>query len=565
MNRTAFGSVLLAVLVVVGTAVPTMALSTSSTQASASDGQGTPAAMAVQDAQSSVNVTVGQQLSTVIGVSSDEVQTDFENTAFDISLERASGNEQTEAIAERADELRDRDEAISREYQAATEAYRDGELSGSEYAQRLAALNARASNLLDSYEQLQRRAANRSALELRAAGVDQSAIDAAVENLRSVSGTGTHALLEQFTGESEGEIRLETENGLSIEVESEDGERSREFERPRDTDDDLTVSQSDALETARAALSDLETGTWTLTGSTVKQDDGAFEFAFSLRNASELTGEAQVAVDGSSGTVFALDEEIDARGDEDDAEDDEDHEVDGDGELVMVVVEGTPAPNETIRVQVLADGDPADDVTVSLNDRAVGTTDADGTVEVALPASGEADLTARTADSDGGLEFEFGADDGDDVFRMLDVDATLDGDAVTATVDYDGDSVENASVYVNDRAVGTTDSDGTVAFTVDTTATERLELDVVKGAFEIELTYAIQDGKLVLTEEAHEGDGDKAEVEETDDEEDDERETTTETESETESTDDWQETDSDDETTETTATTEDDEETESDG
>jgi hypothetical protein len=73
----------------------------------------------------------------------------------------------------------------------------------------------------------------------------------------------------------------------------------------------------------------------------------------------------------------------------------------------MVVVKGTPGPNETITVQVLANGAPADNVAVYLNDRLVGTTDSDGRVTVTLPAADEAELTAETDDAEAELEFEF--------------------------------------------------------------------------------------------------------------------------------------------------------------
>jgi hypothetical protein len=331
------------------------------------------------------------------------VQTDFDNTAFELSVEGTSEEAQAEAIADRVDDLRGRAESVHDDFDEATEAYEEGEFTRSEYARRLAVLNARATNLLDSYRQLRERAENVSGPELRAAGVTLSALDRSVENLRSVTGIGTDALLKQFTGESAGEIELETENGLSIQVESEDGERSREFERPRDDTDTVTVGQSAALETARAALSSAG-GDWILTSAEVDEDDGAYEFAFVLRNAANLAGEAEVAVDGSSGNIFSLEEEVEPR--EDDGET-TDEVADSDRELTMVVAEGTPGPDETITVQVLANGAPAGNVAVYLNDRLVGTTDSDGQVTVTLPAAAEAKFTAETDDAEAELEFEF--------------------------------------------------------------------------------------------------------------------------------------------------------------
>ncbi|WP_299267378.1 DUF7096 domain-containing protein [Halorientalis sp.] len=515
MRTEALGCVLVALLVV-GLTAPVAAVSTADGVTAADTNAATADATTAQanttQGNSSVNVTVGQQLSTVIGVSSDEVQTDFEDTAFEISVENAGQELRAEAIANRADELSDRAENIRDEYEDATEAHREGEISTSAYARRLATLNGQATNLLDSHEQLRQRAQNVSALELRAAGVNQSALRETVENLSGVSGAGPAALLDQFTGQSVGDIELETAGGFSLEIESEDGEQSREIERPRDANPSVVVSQSAALETAREGLSTPENGTWTLTAAKLEQDAGAYEFAFVLRGATTRTGEAEIDVDGSSGAVFALEEELEPREEEREAEA-EDEENEADDELAMLVSEGTPGPNATVTVTVLSDGTPVDDVTVFLNERVAGTTTADGTATVTLPESGEATLTARSGEAEGELEFEFEAED-DEVFRKLNVDAALADDTVSVTVAYNGSGVPNATVYANEQAVGTTGQDGAVRFAIDTNATEDLELEVIKGAFEAELEYVLQDGSLTLTETAHEGDGDKAEARE---------------------------------------------------
>lgn len=515
------GHLVLVVLVVAGMTVPAAAVSiglNSSESTASLDTQS-----AVSQNNSSVNVTVGQQLSTIITASSDEVQTEFENTAFELSYEREGEEGKAEAIADRAEELRERAADIREDYREATGEYEEGEISKSQYAQRLATLNARATNLLESYELLQQRAANVSALELRAAGLNQSALQDTIENLSSVSGAGPAALLKHYTGESEGKIELKTAGGLSIEIESEDGEESREIERPRDDDQSITVNQSVSLDTARAALSTPATGSWVLVESKVKQGEGAYEFAFRLEGDANRTGQAEVLVDGSTGTVFKLEEEIEPLEDEEDDEDEDEEdeqdegEEDHEGELALIVAEGTPAPNATITLLVLADGDPSENVTVYLNEQAVGQTAPDGTMSVTLPASGDVELTAETEAAEGELEIEFEDDDEqDEVFEHLNVEATLDDDTVTVVVTFNGSSVRNATVYANDGRVGETDASGTVTLTIDTTATEELELEVVKGQFEAELAYAIQDGSLVLTEEEHEGDGDKAEQEDED-------------------------------------------------
>ncbi|MFB6221748.1 MAG: hypothetical protein ABEH90_09965, partial [Halolamina sp.] len=553
MSRTVL-HVLLVAVVVVGMVAPAAA-APAGTTGSAAVGSAAPAAMAqANNSTNGTNVTVGQQLSTVVSVSSDEVQSDFERTEFEASLEDADEERRAELIAERAEELRETAVDIREAYIEATEAYKEGELSKSEYAQRIATLNARATNLLDSYEQLQRYAANVSALELRAAGFEKAQLAGSMDRLDNVTGAGATALLKQFTGESTGEFEVEAENGLSVDVESEDGERSREIERPRDDDRNMTVNQSAALDAARAALTAPENGSWVLTSASVQEEKGAYSFSFALRQAPGTTGEAEVSVDGSSGEVYSLEEEIEPRDEaaEDEADEETEDEADEeaeDGELALVVAEGTPAPNATVTVKALADGAAAPNVTVFLDGEAVGTTGADGTVTVTLPASEETKLTAETDAGEAELEFEFEREEEDELFGNLQVNSSLANGTVTVNVRYNGTAVANATVYANDQMVGTTDDSGTVSFAIDADATDELELEVVRGAFEAEIDYTVQNGTLTMTEAAHEGDGDKTEAEE--ETADDEGETETDEEGSDEAETETDEEESEDEETET--------------
>lgn len=550
-HASSYRSVLVALLVV-GVALPATAAALGGGPGQASAGTPVQWTQANETGNhSGVNASVGQQLSTVLRVTSDEVRTDFENVAFEVRLRGAGERERAEEMADRAGELRDRAEAIREDYETATEAFESGEINASEYARRLATLNARARNVRESHRALRNRTRNVSDLELRAAGLNRSALDAALADLGRVSGAGPAALLEQFVGASRGEVEIETADGLRIAVESEDGERSREVDRPRDDNRRFAMNQSAALETARRALSTPERGNWTLVDAKVKQYTGAYEFEFALRGG-DLTGEAEVRVDGSSGRVYRLEEEVEA-GENDPAPDesDDDREDDDRGDLAVVVVEGTPAPGATVTLAVTAGGDPVANATVRANDRVVGTTGPNGTVTAALPAGDSAELTARKGDAEGELEFEFREDDGG-VYRKLSVDATLEGGTVSVAVTYDGAGVANATVFANGESVGATDSGGSVAFDVDANDTEDLELAVVKGDFEAEVEYELRDGALVVTdspdgdesddgseddsedgsddggeEETDDGDADEGDDEDEDEESEDERETET--------------------------------------
>jgi hypothetical protein len=521
-------SVLVVTLVVVGAAglvaiaapVGAQTAGDPGANGSAADGSGTNAT-----ADGSVSVTAGAQLSTVLSVTSDDVHSEVEETAFEVEYERGEGR--AEAVADRAETVRMRAANVRENYCEALKAYREGDLDRSEFARRLAALNARAGNVLGAHDRLERRAANVSAFDLRAAGLNRTALERAVASLDDVRGTGAGALLAQFTGERRGEVELEASGGLSIEVSSEGGERSREFEREPDGDTAVTVNQSVTLETARAALTDVENGSWVLTDASIDSGDGTYEFEFVLR-AGGLTGEAEVGVDGSSGEVFSLEEETepdddgegepggdgegkpgDDREERESDEDEEDGEDEGDDghedrefeELSLLVADGQVGPNETVTVRVLADGRAVANASVAVDGEAVGETGDDGTLALTLPAAGDVTVTAVAGDGEATLDVGLGDD------RALEAEfernfafpATLEDGTVSVRAAYGGDGIPDATVYADGEAVGRTDADGSLHFDVGDVGDD-LKLDLVKGAFEAEYEFAVENGSLTLTD-----------------------------------------------------------------
>lgn len=290
------------------------------------------------DGDGGVNVTLGQQLSTVIQVSSDELQTEVENVAFEASVE--SSENRSDTLRERSEELRERAEEIREDYEESTEEYEEGEISRSEYAQRIARLNGRATGFMKSYELYREHADNASVSDLQEAGVDEPALESAVDNLSSLEGSGPRALLERFTGQSTGEVKIETRGGLEIEVEGEEGELSRSFERSRDEDHNLTIDLSTAQAAAEEELSSPDNASWTMVEAEVDEEEGVYSFEFELDAPEGVEGEAEVSVDGSTGEVFELDEEVERDDDEgeegergeDDEGEGEEHEDDEEAE-----------------------------------------------------------------------------------------------------------------------------------------------------------------------------------------------------------------------------------------
>ncbi|SHH50163.1 DUF7096 domain-containing protein [Halobaculum gomorrense] len=489
MNRPVVYLIVVA-LVVVGTAFPAnsaAALGEIVPNADAADTSVADDTVSRTENHTQVEVGTGAQLATVIQVTDDDTRTDMREGGFDLAYE----TDRLAAVADRSEELRERAAEIRDDYTEATEAYREGELTRSEFAQRLATLSARAGNVLASYNQLRSRMATVSDAKLRAAGVNRSALRVSMAGLDSLQGAGTTALLARFTGQSDGEVQLRLKDGLFIEVESEGGERSREIERPRDDDPGLTVNQSTALDAARSALSTPERGTWTLQSSDIDKEDGVYTFEFGL-SATNLTGEAEVEVDGSSGTVFSLEEEIEQTDGTEKTESSSD-------ELVLSIVEGALEPEETVTIQVRAAGRPVRDAVVRLNDREVGTTGNNGTIEITLPPGGDVEVSATKGDSDGRLRFELeetrDADDDGDT-RELSLSASLDNKTVTIEVTKGGSTVNGASVFVDGARVGSTEIDGLLAFPLPED-TDEFEVTVLHDGAEIESEYVVQNGSLV--------------------------------------------------------------------
>jgi hypothetical protein len=401
------------------------------------DSSGTNAATA--------NASTGAQLATVVQVTDEEVRHDVEVGGLEEDLDADNESERAEAIANLSAELQDRAAAIAAEYEAATTAYEDGELTAADYGQRLAVLHARADSVQNGFDRVSVAAAQTSPDALDAAGYDASAVADARGELRSVSGSGTGALLAQFTGQADGEFSVETENGLEVEVESEDGEYSREYEGEEPEHGTFEVNRSEAQATAEAALSSPEgNGTWTLDEAET-DDDGYYEFEFELQGPS-TSGEAEVGVDARENAVFSLEEELEREDGDDDEEDDADDDADeSEGELSIEVVDGDPATDATVTLRVTdASGDPVAGADVEVDDGAGGTTGEDGTVTVQV-GDDEFDVEVEHGDSEGELEMEFedsddgDSDDDDDGDDDSDSEDSDDGSDDSDSDDDDGD------------------------------------------------------------------------------------------------------------------------------
>ncbi len=456
-----------------------------------------------------VSAAVGQQLSTVLSLTGAEIRSEAADAGFEQRFNQSNATERGEAVADRAVVLSERATELRTEYETLTEAIQAGEIDGVTYAQEVASLAATASTVETSLDRLAERAATLPAAERRALNVTDADLAAISAELGPLSGQTAAAILSQFTGTVGGEIEIGTDNGLEIEVENEDGERSTQLERPRDGDGSYELNQSAALANAKAALSEPSTGAWVLTSSSA--DDGAYEFEFDFTGPGE--GEAEVAVDGQTGTVFELEESIEA-GDDDDDDDEDDDE-----RLAIELIEGEPAPGANVTLLVTDGGQPVSGASVELEEAVVGTTGPDGIISLTLPAD-EADIEVTDGDREGELEFEF-ADDEEDV--SLGATADIENGTVTVSVVLGDEPIEGALVTANDAVVGTTGPDGTVSFPLPDG--DELDIEIEHGDGEAELEYEFDDEEEQEEREDDENDeNDEEEEEEREDDENDEEE-----------------------------------------
>jgi len=273
------------------------------------------------DDDGTVNASVGSQLSTVVSVTSEDTRAAFDETAFEWRY-RTGNASRAEALADRAAAVRRRATATRADYERAREAYRNGSITRSEFARRLAVLHARAERVAADARRVARLAANRSDDELAAAGYEETAMDAAVAKLDARRGPGGATLLARFTGDrSAGDVRVALEDGGGVELSVGGRERrSRTVDRDPDGDRNLSIGRQRALSTAREELSEPARGRWALVDVATDADAGVYGFSFRLADG-DAPGAASVVVDGSSGTAIRVVERVDPSPGESDCED----------------------------------------------------------------------------------------------------------------------------------------------------------------------------------------------------------------------------------------------------
>jgi len=354
---------------------------------------GAAGALAVSDGvlqQERGTPETGQQLATVITVTDDEVRHDITVSRLDRAVDRGDEQELAAALADRATELRERASTVAAEFETATAAYENGTLSQSEYAWRLAILNGKATTIQDGIDHVRSRSEAVSPSVLEDAGYDEDALADVQAELEPLTGSGLATLLAQYTGEASGSFSVDAGNGLSLEVETDSGERSREFQRERSGNGSIVVTASVALERARGSLGGTD-GNWSLTTLELDRDEGTYELGFVYRSQTHV-GEAEVLVDAATGQVFSLEEQLEPRDDE--------------RVLGIDVHDGRLERGQPVTFVVTLDGEPVEGATVYVNDKRRGLTDGTGTITLSLPDTEDVEITAEHLDATAEFELE---------------------------------------------------------------------------------------------------------------------------------------------------------------
>jgi len=154
-------------------------------------------------------------------------------------------------------------------------------------------------------------------------------------------------------------------------------------------------------------------------------------------------------------------------------------------------------------------------VSVVANGEDVGATDANGSLtfetnssegdelELELTKDGET-ITHTYEITDDGELVEADEEDETDEESELSATATYDNETVDVSVTQNDSAAENVSVSANGEDVGTTDANGSLAFDVNLSDGDELELEFEKDDMELEQEYVVEDGSLVLEEDDEE-------------------------------------------------------------
>jgi len=283
----------------------------------------------VGETDESVDVGVGARLSTVIAATEIDVQAAVDRSTFARQAASANDTDIARSIQSRATTLSEQRDQLQSELASLQTAVTAGNITQATFVREVALVHAETMALTQAYQQLNQSVERVPAQARQANGIEQATIIAEAVSGAELNSRARAAVFNQLTGEDDGEIRVRTTDGVEIEVEHDDGEISREWERPDDGDRSFTLDAAAAADRASTVLPQLDQGEWVTEGPTERTDDGAYELTYRLAGGATADAEVEITIDGSSGEVIEYESEIEGRDADHDGDDDQD-ELDDD-------------------------------------------------------------------------------------------------------------------------------------------------------------------------------------------------------------------------------------------
>ena len=283
----------------------------------------------MDETDDSVNVGVGARLSTVIAATNIDVQAAVDRSTFARQSASTNDTDIARSVQNRATALSEQRNQLQSELTSLQTAVTAGNITQATFVREVALVHAETMALTQAYQQLNQSVERVPAQARQANGIEQATITAEAVSGAELNSRARAAVFDQLTGEDDGEIRVRTTDGVEIEVEHDDGEISREWERPDDGDRSFTLDAVAAADRASTVLPQLDQGEWVTEGPTERTDDGAYELTYRLTGGATNDAEVEITIDGSSGEVIEYESEIESRDADPDGDDDRD-ELDDD-------------------------------------------------------------------------------------------------------------------------------------------------------------------------------------------------------------------------------------------
>lgn len=241
-----------------------------------------------------INVSTGEQLSTVIQMTTDDIGSQIDEVAFD----RKFGNSENESevVNNRIGELKESTEKINKEYRELVQKRNNGNISNEDFGRRVAIMSNEIDNNKEKFKSLRNKTVDDSSnkTDNRMKGLEE-----ALENADSEA---KNVIQSVYTGRSK-YMRIGGKGfGLSVVAEASNGRFTEAYDGEEDGNENVKITVEEAIKIVKNE-SDVD-----MNVTETEIDDGVIEV--------ELEGndsEVEAVVDGSSGKIISYRSEMSGR------------------------------------------------------------------------------------------------------------------------------------------------------------------------------------------------------------------------------------------------------------